>query len=293
VFAIEPYSLFRQAFVVWYLPRASPSHLGVGATAFGIEVSGSAVSAVGGAAEPLWKALDGQGPDAFPFPPAIASSGELLNHTAAFLLFDPSTGQAGYSGRATTLTRPGSSQRVRAAFARNHAHELGHAFANLRDEYLANEIAAPSTATETSNVVASNKCAELPWKHLLSGAGLATVDDLVGAFGRPERGYHPELRCLMNGTRDNREYWCEIQPPPPLSLRATDRMCNFCREITAYRIHWRTGVLSGPDPFGVWKSSYRAAFYARHGFKVPREVPQTVQCIGEPTARPIYEACLP
>ena len=292
VFAIEPYSVFREAFVVWYLPRASASHVGAGTTAFGVELSAGSVVATDGAAEPLWSALDAEGADAFAFPPPEAPSGEVTNHTAAFLLFDPSTGQAGFSGRARNLARPGSSQYIRAAFAKNHAHEFTHAFSNLRDEYLENDNSAPASPGETSNVATTNVCTELPWKHLLYGAGIATVDELVGAFGRAQHGYHPEFRCLMNGTHDNGEYWCEIQPPPTLNLRV-DRMCNFCREMTAYRVHQRTGVLPAANGFETWKASYRDAFFTRHGFEVPTEVPQTVQCKGEPNARPIYEPCTP
>src|SRR5690606_13263826 len=52
VFTIEPYSLFREAFVVWYLPRASSARVGEGATAFGIGVSNGAVTNVRSAAGP-------------------------------------------------------------------------------------------------------------------------------------------------------------------------------------------------------------------------------------------------
>src|SRR5690606_25837614 len=84
VFAIEPYSLFREAFVVWYLPRASSAHVGEGATAFGIGVSNGGISNVRSAAAPLFAAIDGAGADAFPYPPATPA----VNHVAAFLVLD-------------------------------------------------------------------------------------------------------------------------------------------------------------------------------------------------------------
>lgn len=288
VFAIEPYSIFREAFVIWYLPRASMSHVGAGAnTAFGIQMSGNGVGTVSGAAAPLWSALDGEGSDAFAFPPGQP----VLNHVAAFLILDASRNppRAGYSGLSTSLTNPGTNQRIRAGFAQGHAHELTHAFAAVADEYLENDNTITSTS-QTSNVVATNRCAELPWAHLLLGGGFNTADQLVGAFGRPQRGYHSELLCLMNGTHDNGEHFCG-DPSVSLTLRPNDRMCNWCRELTSYRIFEKTGVLSGSSSFESWKTSYRSAFYQRFGFKVPAALPQGFRC-GQ-TEQSLFEPCVP
>ncbi len=62
--------------------------------------------------------------------------------------------------------------------------------------------------SDTSNVVATNVCAELPWQHLLAGGTInPDVEQLVGAFGTSTHGYHSELVCLMNGTHDNANYY--------------------------------------------------------------------------------------
>lgn len=187
------------------------------------------------------------------------------------------------------MTNPNNSrQSIRSAFARGHAHEFTHSFSNVRDEYLENNNTFTSTS-ETSNVAHIDTCNQLPWAHLLQGAGINQTAGLVGAFGRPQRGYHAELKCLMNGTHDNGEYYCG--PGVSLNLRANTRMCNFCREMTAYRVFDRTGLLPGSTGFSAWKSEYRPAFYQRFGFKVPSgPIPQTLTCPGE-TAKPVYEAC--
>jgi hypothetical protein len=292
VFRIEPYAQLRQAFVVWYLPRASEAHLGEGATAFGVTISGGGVSTVTAAAAPLFSALDGEGGDAFPFPP----SSPLVNHVAAFLLYDAARGRAGISGLTTTLQNPGDrNQRIGAAFGIGHAHEFTHAFASLRDEYLETTSTARS-ASETANTAPANTCSTLPWAHLLAGAGINTTEGLVGAFGTAELGYHPELKCLMNGTHDNGEFFCQATSSgsyPSLTLRSDDRMCNFCREITAYRVFERARILSGTNGFATWKSDYRGPFYQRYGFKVPNPVPQTLKCPEDSTARPVFQDCVP
>ena len=113
----------------------------------------------------------------------------------------------------------------------------------------------------------------------------------MGAFGRPERGYHSELKCQMNGTHENGTYWCA--PGDSLTLRA-GRFCNFCRELTAFRLLFRTGVLTGTtqQAFAAWAARYRQPFFRRFGFSAPTPVPQTVRCPGQ-MDRPVYEACVP
>jgi hypothetical protein len=195
--------------------------------------------------------------------------------------------RAGVSGHTTSCSSGGIS--MRCAFGIGHAHEFTHAFANVRDEYIDNGNSSGNTS-ETSNVVATNKCGEVPWKHLLEGAGINTTPQLVGAFGRPMQGYHSELQCHMNGTHDNGEAFCG--PGETLTLRPS-RFCNFCRELIAYRLLSRTEILAGNDTaaFQVWKSTYRQPFFKRFGFSVPTPVPQTIRCnAGE---KPVYEACVP
>jgi hypothetical protein len=186
-------------------------------------------------------------------------------------------------------------QRITAAFGIGHAHEFTHAFAGLRDEYLETSN-TPRAASETANTAPTNTCSTLPWAHLLVGAGINTTPGLVGAFGTAELGYHPELKCLLNGTHDNGQFFCAATSSgsyPNLTLRVDDRMCNFCREITAYRVFDRTRILAGAAGFATWKSEYRASFYERFGFKVPATVPQTLRCPEDTTARPVFQDCVP
>ena len=177
---------------------------------------------------------------------------------------------------------------MRCSFGIGHAHEFTHAFSEVRDEYLEDDNNLPSLQA-WSNVAPTNQCSEVPWSHLLAGNGINTTEELVGAFGRPERGYHSELLCQMNGTHDNGVYWCSGED---LTLRP-NRLCNFCRELTAYRIFYRTGLLPGMNSEGFvdWASDYRQPFFSRFGFVVPEQVPQAVECdAGDKT---VYEACVP
>lgn len=295
VFSIEPYSLWREAFVVWHLPRASNTHLDGTDTAFAVPVdtSGSfwrtgSIASDGTTAQRAWEALS-----LFPFSPDdyYSSSGRAKNYVAAFLLYDPNRGRASVSGRALALRNPADrSQRLSAGFGVGHAHEFTHAFALLRDEYLENDNSAPSSWSGTSNVVGTSTCSELPWAHLLlGGTHNPGVDELVGAFGVPAIGYHSELVCLMNGTHDNADYYQGSG-----LLRVEDRMCNFCRETTTFRILERSRVLADDQTsFDTWVASHRAAFYDRFGFQVPAIVPQTNDVRDPASGTPIYEACTP
>jgi hypothetical protein len=289
VFGIEPYRTFRQAFVVWYLPRASGAHSG-GDTAFDVPVDASGVGQVaadGETARQAWEAIA-----AFPYPPTDfggTSSGTARNVVTPFMIFDAARGRAGVSGRALSLRNPANTgQRVAASFGVGHAHEFTHAFSSLRDEYLEDDNSAPTQWSGTANVVGSSSCSELPWQHLLAGGAINPGrDQLVGAFGRPQHGYHSELLCLLNGTHDNAAYYGGDG-----LLRVEDRMCNFCREITAFRVYQRSGVLaSGDAGFMTWTQEYRAAFYSRFPFAVPAVVPQTNNARNQSQGTPVWEAC--
>ncbi len=287
VFTIEPYRHFRSAFVVWYLPRASAHHLGQGETALGVGVDDGGVGDVQASAGPLFAALDGSGQDAFAFPLTESSR----NHVAAILLFDPQAGRAGFSGVSLTLNNPANrAQTLPCAFGIDHAHEFTHAFAGLRDEYLEDRN-RPPVARETWNIAPSNRCDELPWAHLLAGRGVNSTPHLVGAFGSPQHGFHPELLCLMNGMHDNGRYYCPAGPDgaPDLGMRV-NRLCNFCREITTFRIFERSGRLGDTGTYERWKANYRAPFYRRLGFQTPPRLPQAVRCPDQP-ARPVFEDC--
>jgi hypothetical protein len=279
VFALDPYDRLRDAFVVWFLPRASGTHTADGGSAFG----GDSDTAAG----PLWDALDAAGTDAFPFPPVSGSR----NYVASFLLFDPARMRAGVSGHASSCRHPSmSGLTMRCAFGIGHAHEFTHAFAEVRDEYLEDDNTNTDTTPDPwSNVSGTNVCDALPWAHLIAGRGINTTEGLVGAFGRPSRGYHSELLCQMNGTHDNGAYFCAGES---LTLRP-DRFCNFCREMVAYRVFYRTGVLSGTNDaaFETWAGVYRSPFFERFGFTVPTPVPQLAEC--DAGDMPVYEACAP
>jgi len=290
VFGIEPYSLFREAFVVWYLPRASNAQIG-GETAFAVPITFGNVTSVTGVepsgetAARAWQALEDH-----PSPPAHFNSGARpygKNHVAAFLIFDPAKGHASVSGVATTLINPADDQQhLRAAFGVGHAHEFSHAFAVLVDEYLTASSTVKIRWSATSNVTPTSYCSELPWSYLLfRGEHNPGVDGLVGAFGTPEQGFHSELLCLMNGVQDNAQFFGGD------GVLRVARFCNFCREMVVYRLLERTELLDGG--FEAWQDEYRASFYARYGFVTPAVVPQTNDLDDPGSGVPIYMPCTP
>jgi len=294
IFGLDPYARLKEAFVVWFLPRASAARAGMGDTAFDVTVSGGAVTELDAVAAPLWDAIDGSGEDAFAYP---LVAGQAQNLVAAFMVFDSQRMRAGFSGITTFGLRHPSMMglSIPAAFGLGHPHEFTHAFGRLSDEYMETSSNAPMRTTETSNVVASNSCGTLPWAHLLAGKGINESEGLVGAFGSPELGYHSEFRCLMNGTHDNGSFWCAEgdEQFTTLTLRP-QRFCNFCREIVAFRVFERTGLLSGMTAFETWKTMYRTPFWDRFEFKVPEgAIPQTVQCNRNGPEAPVYEMCTP
>jgi Fibronectin type III domain len=294
VFGIEPYSTFRQAFVVWYLPRASATHIDGADTAFRVSTASGSVTGVGTeTASRTWAAIAQH-----PYKPTDFSGGGMgtaKTATAAFLILDPARGSAGLSGLTTTLSNPTSaSQRIGAAFGMGHAHEFTHAFSNLRDEYIETTNTVSSRASATSNVAPSNTCGTLPWAHLLGGTAInPSTGDLVGAFGTAAQGYHSELLCLMNGTHDNGTVYARGDSgacqAASCTLRVEDRMCNFCREMTAFQVFERTGLVTTIDE---WAASYRPGFYEQLGFKVPDVVPQSNDVRNPSRGTPIYEACV-
>lgn len=283
VFAIEPYSVFKQAFVVWKIRL--PSNARVAAadpqtadTAFnlGMTADGSGVGNLGTmSAARVWDALRD-------FPVAISSYGTgnrgARNAVAYMHVLEPQRGRAGFSGRTTSVTDPANSaQRISVAIALGRAHEFSHAFSRLADEYIELDSTNPpaNTGTNTSagitNVVASPTCSTVPWRHLFMGTPInPSADQLVGAFGTTAQGYHPELKCLMNGSHDNATVFGGNG-----NLRSNDRMCNFCREVTTFRIFERTSVIADPaTSLDAWTNTYRTPFFTKFGFKVPSPVPQ-------------------
>lgn len=76
-------------------------------------------------------------------------------------------------------------------------------------------------------------------------------------------------------------------------------MCNFCREISAYRTFARSGVLDNDSSgFQVWQDQYRMAFYERFGLRVPGvdfegSLPQSNDVRNPAQGQPIFEDCVP
>lgn len=305
VFAIEPYALLREAFVVWYLPRASNTDIraAVPDTAFSVPIDTSSsfamMQSVLNATEVAarsWAAIE-----LHPYRPTDFS-GPMYRRArtaiASFLIYDPNQGRASVSGLATSLQNPANTQEsIATAFGVGHAHEFTHAFSGLRDEYLENDNSAPTSWSGTSNVVGTNVCSELPWAHLLPGTSInPSTEGLVGAFGTAARGYHAELLCLMNGTHDNGEYYARGDSgactASSCTLRTNGRMCNFCRETTALRVYQRTSVLGADDAgFEAWVATCRDPFYARFGFQVPALVPQSNDVNRPERGTPLFEDC--
>ncbi|MBW2533932.1 MAG: hypothetical protein JRI55_20755 [Deltaproteobacteria bacterium] len=304
LFAIGPYDAYAEAFVVWSLPTASAERISASdpqqaATAFLVPIASDGdgvqdVPSTGPTADRIWAALA-----AFPFPPVDfypaggSTSQQAQNLLVHVLVLDPDTGDSGLSGRARRLENPADpTERVSVAFAKNLAHEFTHAFARLEDEYLdqaqtnnAEQNAVAVDSAHLSNVVTEPDCATVPWSHLLAGTAInPSTDELVGAFGTAQLGYHAELRCLMNGTHDNAVFYGGDG-----RLRASDRMCNYCREVTAFRIVERTHRLADPaTSYAQWVADHRGPFYERFGFAVPTVVPQE-----NSDGTPIFEACAP
>lgn len=288
VFAVEPYSTFREALVIWTLAVPSNERVGPGVrdTAFrlplekrgrGIDMS---MRGDGETAGRVWDALRTlpQAPARF-WPPGGRTSRLSRNVVAHLLVRDPRKGGRGISGAALPIIDP-ADRRHRVALAMGHglAHEFTHAFARLQDEYLeeagsfgSDPVQASASSATITNVVTGASCDTLPWKHLLPGGAINPhTHGLVGAYGFADTGYHPELTCLMNGAHDNARYyggdgW----------LRSPTRLCNFCREIAAMRFLERTGVLADSETsLRIWARDYRAPFFARYGFDAPENLPQ-------------------
>lgn len=285
VFAVEPLGAFREAFTVWTWAEPSPQRLprtgatGTGATAFALEAGGGALKEPGmRTRRKIWDLVA-----ALPSPPwgyypaGGVTHRQARNVVVAVLALDPATGKAGYSGLARRLAHPSDGSRaVNVAFGQDQSHEFLHALANLADEYhdTTRAPAPEETLREESahavNVASGDACASLPWRHLLPGGSVNPgARGLIGAFGAGGR-YHPELKCLMNGTHHN-----AVLYGGGGFLRTRGRLCNLCRELTLFRVHERAGVL--PDAaasYATWRSAYRAAFYRRFPFRVPEVLPQ-------------------
>lgn len=279
VFKLRVAAYYKEAYVVWKYRSPSKQHLvstGQVDSYFKLPLSGGAMAAspYDSAAAIMWQALQ-----RFPFLTGDYSYGSgARNLVCSFMLYDSARARSGFSGMTRTLSNPAAaSQRIWVAMALDQHHEFMHAMARLADEYHdAAFTPLPATsATQTSqritNVIFSAKGDSLPWKHLLKGIAINPgTDSLIGAFGTNGR-FHPELKCLMNGSHDNAAIFGGNG-----NLRPQDRMCNWCEELLAFRTYERTMVLPDQNTsWDLWVTNYRAGFYRSFGFYVPATVPQT------------------
>jgi hypothetical protein len=302
---LDIFDTFREAFCFWKLPAVSNARIVAGGliedTAFRVPVDSSGevdlsdVTATSLVADRVWREVA-----KLPFPsgsfyPTTGSRtrGMAKNVVVAAMLYETARNASGYSGTTTLLTNPSNAnQTVAAAFAHNRPHEFAHAFARLRDEYIdldGNQICAPRTgawsSANVSNVACEQTCSGVPWSHLVAGGAInPALGGLVGAFGHAEDGYHAELKCLMNGTHDNATVYGGES-----DLRTPERMCNFCRELSAFRLFERIGRLSDTSTsYATWQSQYRLPFYSVYGLDVPPVVPMET-----PPGTPVFVPCVP
>jgi hypothetical protein len=302
---IDVYNRFREAFCIWKLPAVSSQRIVPGGTvedtAFRVPVDTSGdvdlsdPLALADVEDRVWQQVA-----RLPFPPttfypttASRTRGMAKSLVVAAMLYESARGKSGYSGTTALLTNPASSsQTVATAFAHHRTHEFTHAFARLRDEYVSldgNPTCQPTsgawTSANVSNVVCTSSCSALPWSHLIAGGVInSSLPGLVGAFGVDEEGYHSELKCLMNGDRSGNAtvFGGETE------LRDEGRMCNFCRELTAFRLFERIGELgSASTSYATWQSSYRQPFFAANGLDIPATVP-----LETPPGRPVFLPCV-
>ena len=302
--ALDVYNDFREAFCFWKLPAVSNARIVPGGavedTAFRVPVdSGGDVDLPSGSATDTVSARVWAEVLRLPFPPryfypttATRTRGLAKNVVVSAMLYDPARGRSGYSGTTALLVNPqNGNQSVATAFSRNLAHEFTHAFARLRDEYLSIDGSRSCVvnsgawySSNVSNLSCDATCANVPWSHLVAGGAInPSQNGLIGAFGHTEDGYHSELKCLMNGDRDDNAevYGGESE------LRTEERMCNFCRELTAFRLFERIGRLDDTaTSYAYWETQYRQPFYQTYGFDVPAVVPMET-----PAGRPVFVPC--
>jgi hypothetical protein len=290
--ALDVYDAFEQAFCIWKMPALSNENTvpggGVEDTAFRIYVNeNESVDLLNpeiqsGVAQRIWAAIEALPNQPTSFYPDGGRTDRLAkNVVIVAMIYRTSIGASGYSGKAYNLENPDDpSERVATAMAHTRPHEFTHAFTRLWDEYIdfstnpancqQNDQAFDSP--RLSNVVCDPQCALIPWRHLILGGEINPgQDNLVGSFGHPDEGYHPELICLMNGTRDDNA----TVFGGDTSLRDSDRMCNYCREVTAFRLFERIHVLDDSfTSYPIWEAKCRLPFFNQYGFKVPADVPQ-------------------
>ena len=302
---IPIFDSFREAFCFWKLPAVSNTRIVPGGTvedtAFHVPVNlhgnvdFSDAAATAAVAQRVWREVA-----KLPFPPkgfyptsASRTRGMEKNVVVAAMLYETARNSSGYNGTTALLVNPNNAnQTIATAFSHHRPHEFAHAFARLRDEYLdidGDRTCVPHTgawnSATVSNVACERSCTAVPWSHLIAGGEInGSLEGLIGAFGHSEDGYHAELKCLMNGDRaDNAAVF-----GGEAELRDEDRMCNFCRELSAFRLFERIGRLDDTSTsYASWQSQYRQPFFDAHGFDIPSIVPMET-----PPGRPVFVPCV-
>jgi hypothetical protein len=281
---VEPLASFQNAFNILQYNIASSEHVLLSDTrkadtAFAVPVwrDGSIRDELEDTAALVWKtATDLELIKPLYYPSGGKTHYINKNLVVVVLVFDPTSGASGFSGLTRRLINPYNiNQRISTSFARDATHEFLHAFAMLSDEYLedtSGKLGVPNalavSASTVSNVVDDSSRGTVPWQHLIAGGTINPgTAQLIGAFGNANNGYHPEAKCLMNGTHDNAHYYGGDG-----YLRTVERLCNWCREITGFRLLERIDIFSTPaSDFSTWINKYRANFYTLYPFNIPEE----------------------
>lgn len=212
------------------------------------------------------------------YPRKGITSNVVKNLTIVILVYDPKENRSGFSGFVKRFPHPdGSNKNLSVAISRNTTHEFLHSFSHLSDEYLdkmREKKFHPNQDAESSNYLSNlspNQQASLtPWKHLLRGGKYnPDIANFIGTFGDAKNGYHSEAKCIMNGRHHNKDtYGGDGQ------LRDHKHICNWCREITVFRLYEKVGIFKNPNnDFMTWKEKYRDNYYRRKGLSKPEEIP--------------------
>ena len=303
----RPYDRYLGAFNVWTVPLASAGHIAVGDNADsdtryrlalnsagnGIQLPGKSSDEWDEMEEAVFDALDHVSRNTVHRYPNDGESHEnlALQTVVVMLVLKPTCGSYdnpsvacdSYSGYARALENPDSNEVVRVAIARNRLHEFGHAFGLLADEYRSDDFQDKCLASgyadgynpgtwdirTVNNYAYASYGTELPWQHLLYGAGLNDQAGLIGAYEGAntcwEGAWRSEFRCLMNGRHGNND---SCHPDGGVNLRQAD-FCNWCEEIISMRIYEKVGWLDDDDPWVDWVDDWRPAYWSKRNIRLP------------------------
>jgi len=349
----EPFKTFHDAFNIWVVPLASDGHISESVnyeTYFGLNLNGDTMDRPSeGSAQDIF--FEAAVMDAIKhtshnkthkYPSDASKLTKLMKQVVPVILVrkaectsgdDPGTSCSGYSGFARDVTNPSEGKRVRVAISRNHIHEFGHAFGHLRDEYRNDDFKSCTAASKfagfnktnwdlknVNNYSYASAGSELPWRHLLYGAGINPDPQLIGAFEGAytcwEGGFRPEQECKMNGSHGNPNQCTGLPEQPGVCSNNSSQVCdsnsdctgsatcegdinstnlrqnnycNWCRELVVMRIHDFIGHLTDEDQLAQWADEYRVPYWDKYPVTLPNDgYPVTKTCDGE--SKLIWEA---